>query len=256
VHQTVFCARSFEWACGTHCNIEIFSDGTLQPEHAELFRRAFRGVLIHDDRTTAARLDQVLPRARFPLLRVMRDRTPLVRKIVDLHAGLRGPSLTLDSDMLLFRPPTVLMDWMAHPRQEYYMSQGADALVTDRRSLEEIFGAVLSPGVNSGIVAIDDDAIDWDDLERTAAALTEEQRRHLWAEQTLIAYHVSRRGARPLPTADYRLCNSRADLTGALPVLRHYVHKAKAAYAASEWRMWLNLSSTMASASRPKGRPA
>ena len=248
VHQTIFCARSFEWACSSHFDIEIFSDGTLRSEHLEMIRRTLPRVVVQDERLIAGRLEQHLPRARFPLLRAMRDRTPLMRKVVDLHAGLHGPSLSLDSDMLFFRPPLALMEWLAHPRQEYFMSQESDALVADRQSLGKVLGAALLPGVNSGILAIDDDAIDWDDLERAAAALNEDQRRHLWAEQTLIAYHLTRRDARPLPIADYRLCNSRADFTGELPVLRHYVHKAKAVYAAGEWRRWLNLSASLATA--------
>jgi hypothetical protein len=247
-HQTVFCARSFEWACGTHCRIEIFTDGSLRSEHAELMRRAFPCVVVHDDRATRDRLEQHLPLSRFPRLRAMREHSPLMRKVIDLHAGFRGPSLSLDSDMLFFRRPQALIDWMANPAHECYMSQSGDALAADRMSLEKTLGITLLPGVNSGIVAIHDDAVDWDDLERAAAALTEDHRRHWWAEQTLIAYHVSRRNARPLPVADYRLCNSRADLIGPLPVLRHYVHKAKAPYAAAEWRAWLKISATSGSA--------
>lgn len=248
-HQTVFCARSFEWACGTHVLIEIFSDGTLRSEHDALIHRVLPHAVVHADEATAARLERQLPPDRFPRLRAMRDHCPLMRKVLDLHVGFRGPSLSLDSDMLFFRLPGALLDWMVDPRENLYMHQEGDALVGDRASLGQALGVALFPGVNSGIVALNDAAIDWDDLERAAAALTGEQRRHLWAEQTLLAYQVSRQGARPLARTDYRLCHSRADLTGALPVLRHYVHKAKDCYLADEWSRWLRVSSAGSSAS-------
>jgi len=241
-HQTIFCARSFEWACGTHVPLEIFTDGTLGPAEAAALRRALPRASIADEAATLARLDRVLPAAHFPVLRAMRAGQPLMRKLLDAHAGLAGPALYLDSDMLFFGTPNVLRDWLRNPDGEFFMQQQGDALVSPRDELEPVLGQALLPGVNSGIVAVQNDGFDWPALEVAAARLTGSQRNHLWAEQTLFAWHLSRRHATPLSTSDYCLCFDRHDVARDRPVLRHYVHKAKALYAAREWRLWLELS--------------
>ncbi len=238
VHQTIYCARSFEWACGTHVRIEIFGDGTLQPEHAALLRRSLPGAMVIDEADTVRRLDRLLPAVQFPTLRRMRDHHPLMRKLLDLHAGFPGPSLYLDSDMLFFHPPVILREWLRRPHGALYMEQEGNALVGDPAHLGALFGATLAAGVNTGIVAVDDREFDWTELEQAASRLGRSEQDHIWAEQTLTALHLSRHGARPLPQSEYRLCHSRADLRGEPPALRHYVHKSKALYAASEWLLW------------------
>lgn len=246
IHQTIFCARSFEWACGTHVRLEIFGDGTLTPAHVAALRHALPQATVADERETQTRLDQALPQERFSVLRNLRERQPLMRKLLDLHAGLAGPSLYLDSDMLFFRPPVGLREWLRAPIGECFMQQAGDALVAPRDQLEALFGHALLPGVNSGILALDDGGFDWPALEAAAACLTESVRVHQWTEQTLFAVHLSRRRAGPLSPVDYVLCNSREDFGPVLPPLRHYVHKAKSLYAANEWRVWLERSRTPA----------
>lgn len=242
IHQTLFCARSFEWACGRHVRLEIHGDGTLDEAQATLLRRALPHVTVVAAADTEARLDRVLPAARFPLLRTLRHQNVLMRKLVDLHAGTTGASLYLDSDMLFFRPPIVLRDWLARPTGEWFMHQAEDALVGERAQLERTLGGPLVAGANSGILALHEDGFDWPALEAAAGRLSAAARNHQWLEQTLFAWHLGRRRAQPLPDSDYRLCYGRESFGGATPALRHYVHKAKALYAAREWRAWLELS--------------
>jgi hypothetical protein len=242
IHQTIFCARSFEWACGTHARVEIFNDGTLSADDTIALKRALPHAAVIDEAATVVRLDRVLPVKHFPTLRGMRASQPLMRKLLDLHAGFTGPSLYLDSDMLFFGPPVALRDWLAAPTRELFMQQHGDALVSDRHQLGSKLGQELLSGVNSGILAIDDGAFDWPALEQAAAQMRETERAHKWAEQTLFAWHLSRRRATPLSRTDYFLCHSRADLDADPPPLRHYVHKSKALYAAREWRLWLDRS--------------
>jgi hypothetical protein len=244
VHQTIFCARSFEWACDTHVRLEIFDDGTLGPADLAALHRALPHAGIIRESAAVARLDRVLSEQRFPVLRHMRAGQPLMRKLLDLHAGLAGPALYLDSDMLFFGRPAVLRDWLKTPHGDLFMQQHGDALVGDRAELARTFGIPLLEGVNSGIIAVDGRDFDWPGLEAAATLLTATQRSHKWAEQTLFAWLLSRRQATPLSRADYFLCHQRADLGPTPPPLRHYVHKSKVNYVAGEWRRWLELSRT------------
>lgn len=242
IHQTLFCARSFEWACGSHFNFEIYGDGTLSDQAAAQIRQVLPGATIPSQKEITERLDRALPISQFPLLRSMRDSHPLMRKLLDLHAGLQGPALYLDSDMLFFAPPNLLLNWLRQPTDEYYMHQIGDALVNERDGLSQRIGIPLHAGVNSGILALHDEGFDWPLLERAAAVMTAEERNHKWAEQTLFAVHVSHRQAASLSRDEYFLCHGRESFAGPIPPLRHYIHKSKSIYTGSEWRRWLDLS--------------
>lgn len=236
-HQTAFCARSLERAAGRAFRFEFFDDGSLAGEPAARLLRAFPSARVVTAAESDADLDRHLPAARFPALRFARSRSPLMRKLLDLRAGRSGPSLYLDSDMLFFSRPRALLAWLDAPSAPLFMQEAkGSAYVDSRETLERDLGRPLPAGVNSGIVALDDGAIDWPALERAAATLGENRLAHKWAEQTLFAWLLSGLSGLPLDPALYRVCSSRADLAGEPPVLRHYVHKSKMPYLAGEWR--------------------
>lgn len=239
IHQTIFCAHSFQLACGTRVRLEFYDDGTLCNNDREVLQRNFPDSQIPTISQIEEKLDRYLPRNRFPLLRSMRDQIFMVRKLLDVHIGHTTPSLYLDSDMLFFRRPDHLLEWIQHPEGELFMHQGGDSLVSPRTELSARTGCNLAPSLNAGLLAIDDGKLDWDFLEAMAGQFTPAERAHIWAEQTLFAFHLGRRPAQPLPREDYVLCHDGSDLKRPFPVLRHYVHKAKYGYVAYEWRRWL-----------------
>lgn len=235
-HQSAFCARSLELAAGHGFRFEFFDDGSLAPAQSAGLLRLFPGARVVPAAESLAAVDHLLPASRFPALRFAREKSPLMRKLLDLRAASAGPSLYLDSDMLFFHPPAALLAWLRAPAGELHMAEAnGSAYVDTPETLERLFGRALPRGVNSGILALDDSSLDWPALERSAAALGETRLAHKWAEQTLFAHLLARPSARPLDPAAYRVCNSRADLGGTPPVLRHYVHKSKAPYVAGEW---------------------
>jgi hypothetical protein len=237
-HQTAFCARSLTRACDTELRFEFFDDGSLRPADIALLTGLFPSARIVPEEDCVMRLNRHLPESDYPTLRTMRAFSPLTRKLLDLRAGLSGPSLYLDSDMLFFAPPRELIEWLRSPTGAIYMREPGEggAYVDALPVLEEQLGDRIAPGVNTGIVALDDARIDWKTLERWAAQLSEAQRRHMWAEQTLMARQLTSLNARALSCDDYQVCTSRRDLTRTRPVMRHYVHKAKMPYVAGEWR--------------------
>ncbi|HTJ78569.1 MAG TPA: hypothetical protein VL357_06195 [Rariglobus sp.] len=241
-HQTAYCAQSLLWSCETRLRCEFFDDGSLRPVDTENLLRLFPKSRVITAGESEARLDLQLPRTTFPLLRAMRDRSPLMRKLLDLRAGLSGPNLYLDSDMLFFSQPTRLLAWLRNPKGELYMNEpghdgayvAAPGLIENQLELPHS----LPLGVNTGIVAMDDSSLDWRDMERCAGLFTEEQRFHPWAEQTLTACHFSRSKAAALSAIDYRVCASRSDIVNPPPMLRHYVYKSKMPYLQNEWLKW------------------
>jgi hypothetical protein len=236
-HQTAFCARSLCITAGFVPTIQFFDDGSLLPEQAERLGNLFPGSSIIPATESFAALERHLPASRFPSLRFAREHSPLMRKLLDMRAGRAGPSLYLDSDMLFFAPPSELIAWLRSPHGELFMNEtGPGAYVDAPETLARELGRNLPPGVNTGILALDDSDLDWAALEHTAASLGKNRLVHKWAEQTLFAWFFTRPSAHALDPSAYRVCQSRTALTGPLPTMRHYVYKSKMPYLAGEWR--------------------
>jgi hypothetical protein len=120
-YQTCFCAHSMQQHSPVNLRPVIYDDGSLQTgQKAEILRIFPLGKIVGLD-AIETRLDQVLPKAEFPYLRSHRLRQPLIRKLIDFHAGESGWKLFLDSDMLFFRTPQFLLDWLAAPQAPCYM---------------------------------------------------------------------------------------------------------------------------------------
>jgi len=236
-HLTLFCARSLVVVAGFMPRFEFFDDGSLTRSQSALLLQHFPTARVVSTTEALDQLDRCLPRAEFPTLRKARDHSFFMCKLLDLRVGFSGPSLYLDSDMLFFAPPTELLAWLRSPVGELHMSApGSNPYVDTVEVLNRDLGLSLPRGLNAGILALDDSTIDWHALERAASLLGPIRIAHKWAEQTLSAWLLARPSAHALDPATYRVCASRADLTGDRPVLRHYVHKAKHPYVASEWK--------------------
>jgi hypothetical protein len=110
-YQTAFCAWTLAKHSGRELSLNLVDDGTLEARHVEGLRRLFpAGVTLHKD-DVRARLDELLPLARFPVLRQRWLDYVNIRKLTDIHLGSAGVKLVLDSDMLFFRRPAALLEW-------------------------------------------------------------------------------------------------------------------------------------------------
>jgi hypothetical protein len=110
-YQTAFCAWTLAKQSGRELSLNLVDDGTLEARHVEGLRRLFPdGVTLRKD-DVRARFDELLPLARFPVLRQRWLDYVNIRKLTDIHLGSTGVKLVLDSDMLFFRRPAALLEW-------------------------------------------------------------------------------------------------------------------------------------------------
>ena len=114
-YQTLFCAWSLQANASVRIIPVIYDDGTLQADHIEYIKRAIPWTHVVRLSEIERKLDRYLPKARFPELRARRLTYPHLRKLTDIHCWRRGWNLVLDSDMLFFREPRFLLDWLAAP---------------------------------------------------------------------------------------------------------------------------------------------
>ncbi len=239
VHQTLFCAHSL----ARHAippALEFISDGSLRRED----EFALPGVSVRRGEAVEAAVAAALPPARFPELSALRRSFVLLRKLTDTMAGRSGYRLLLDSDMLFWLPPTELIARAAAGEPFFLADIGEEGYSASRAELNRRFGVEVAPGVNSGLVGLFADRIDWDLLERACGFLRSGPGDQRLLEQTLWAIALGAQSARPLDAANYRVVIDPPACAAAIradppPVLLHYAWRARLVYEASEWRRYL-----------------
>ncbi|HTQ30163.1 MAG TPA: hypothetical protein VMI53_03045 [Opitutaceae bacterium] len=241
-HQTLFCAHSFA-RCGGAGNFHFISDGTLDDRTAAMLRKIFPSARIVGHAESDEKLAAVLPPAHFPTLQGHRRRFVLLRKLTDSLAGERGYRLFLDSDMIFWRRPEELLRRLAQTGPLYMADIGEEGYTLPRATLTERLGLAPAPAVNSGLVAVRAEDVDWDLLERACALLLAEGRDQRLLEQTLWAVVLGAQDAHRLPAGDYRVvidppaCG--AAVAAGRPALLHYAWHARLPYLAEEWQQYL-----------------
>jgi hypothetical protein len=246
--QTLFCAHSFVQQSGLGAEFCFVSDGTMDDEIARQLTRLFPAAHVLDHAKLDEKLFTALPPARFPTLHAHRRRFVLLRKLTDTLAGEHGYRLFLDSDMIFWRRPDEMLARLARAEPLYMADLGDDGYTLPRSMLQEKLGITAAPGVNSGVVAVHPEQVDWDLLERACAFLLSEGGDQRLLEQTLWAIVLGAQNGRPLPASDYRLVIEppacREAIAAGRPALLHYAWHARLHYAASEWQYYLNSSAT------------
>ena len=150
-------------------------------------------------------LDRHLPEARFPELRARRLNYPHLRKLTDIHCWRRGWTLVLDFDMLFFREPRFLLDWLAAPATACHMLDAMPAYGYSTHLMEELAGHPIPPLVNVGFCGLRSDAIDWDELERWCKELVAREGMSYFLEQAITAMLVAGKPRAEASAVDYRV---------------------------------------------------
>ncbi|MFA6286228.1 MAG: glycosyl transferase family 2 [Opitutaceae bacterium] len=237
-YQTAFCLHSFARHAGIAVRAEIYDDGSLGEEHRAGLRRLGLPVVFHDASVLLARLDRLLPSDRYPVLRERWINYPNIRKLIDVHLGSTGWKLVIDSDLLFFRRPDVLLSWLAAPDRPLHAVDCAESYGYSRPLLEKLAGAPIPPLVNVGLCGLRSDSLDWDQLERWCAELHAKESTSYYLEQALVAMLVAREpgGCVIAPKNDYVTLPAPAEITAPTAVMHHYVDTAKRGYFQEAWR--------------------
>src|SRR5690606_23457654 len=152
--ETDFCFWMLCRVSADPLRMVIHDDGTFPEEELAHFRRIFPNVLFHSIKSIESRLDEHLPADRYPTLREWRVRQPLLRKLTDLHAGTTGWKMLLDSDMIFFRRPEYLLEWMRGDKKPLYMVDVKNAYGFSHRLRHGIVQKPIHDKINIGIFGL------------------------------------------------------------------------------------------------------
>jgi len=236
-YQSAFCMHTMILQSKRPFRPVFYDDGTLEEEHREELQRLFPKGRVMSTRETEEHLFRVLPPDRYPTLYGQRANLPLMRKLMDIHAGQTGWRLFLDSDMLFFRRPDFLLDWLDNPDRFIHMVDATVCYGHPVEFLEKLAGKPVPQPVNTGITGMRSDLIDWDQVEHWMRALLDRAGSHYLQEQALTALIFSQvEDWQAVPRHDYLVLPGEDEGLNPKAVLHHYVHDSKKYYFGPRWR--------------------
>jgi hypothetical protein len=235
-YQTCFCAYSLVVRSGIYLRPVVYDDGSLTPANVAAIRRIFPDAEIITAAATEAKLDQYLPSSRFPTLRSRRLAYFNLRKLTDIHVNAQGWKLVLDSDMLFFRPPEFILNWLASPQQPCYMVDVKTAYGYSDQLMSRLAGVTIPDKINVGICGLQSESIDWDELEYWCKTMIETEGSHYYQEQAIAAMLMARQPSAIAPAEDYILMPSQIEVQQPKGVMHHYVADSKPWYFRYGWQ--------------------
>ncbi len=235
-YQTAFCLWTLARHSGRPLKPVIYDDGSLTGEFQAPLVRLFPATRFVDRSATVARLDEFLPAARYPALRERWLNYPNIRKLIDPHLGGTGWKLVLDSDLLFFRRPQILLDWLATPDRPLHAVDCETSYGYSRPLMNELADAPVADLVNVGLTGLNSSELDWERLEHWCATLIARERTSYYLEQALIAMLVADRPCAIAPAADYVTLPTRPEIRECRAVMHHYVANSKRWYFQENWR--------------------
>ncbi|PZO38691.1 MAG: glycosyl transferase [Pseudanabaena frigida] len=235
-YQTCFCAYSMSQQTNNILRPVIYDDGSLKKQHQEEIVRIFPNAKIILNSAIEEYIDRYLPQNKFPYLRERRLNYPHIRKITDIHIGSQGWKLVLDSDMLFFRTPHVLMDWLNNPSQPCHMVDVQTAYGYSLDLMTTLANSVIPERVNVGICGLKSEDIDWEKLEYWCKTMIEQQGTSYYQEQALVAMLIAGKSCVIVPAKEYIVMPSCAEVIQPKAVLHHYVADSKSWYFRYGWK--------------------
>lgn len=234
--QSAFCLWTFARHAGRPLAPVIHDDGTLESAHRDALVRLFPRIRFDGRRAIIARLDEYLPHARFPVLRTRADNFPLLHKLLDPHVGSRGWKLLIDSDLLFFHRPALLVDWLDRPGRPLRATDVVNAYGYPLELLAELAGRPVDERVNTGLLGLRSDAIDWERLEFWCRELQQRAGTHYYQEQAIVALLLAGQDCTVAPLNEYVTLPRPPEADDCRAVMHHYVSTSKRWYFQHNWR--------------------
>ncbi len=235
-YQTCFCAYSMAQHAKTNLRPVIYDDGSLEKKYQDEILRIFPDAKMILKQEIQERLEEYLPQSKFPYLRERRLNYPNMKKLTDIHAGLRGWKLVLDSDMIFFRSPTFLLDWLKSPQQSCHMVDVDSAYGYSDALMASLAQAEIPERLNVGICGLKSEDIDWAQLEFWCKTMIEREGTHYYQEQALTTMLMASKPCAVAPAEDYIVMPEREEVINPKGVLHHYVADSKPWYFRYGWK--------------------
>ncbi|MEB3280987.1 MAG: glycosyl transferase [Lyngbya sp.] len=239
-YQTCFCAYSMAKTAQVNLRPVIYDDGTLERKNIDEIQRLFPDSRIVNLKEIEECIEAHLPTVKFPYLRERRANYPNIRKLTDIHVGSKGWKLVLDSDMLFFRNPNFLIEWLKSPQIPCHMVDVETCYGYSNDLMTSLAQAEIAERLNVGICGLKSEEIDWEKLEFWCRTMIEKEGTHYYQEQAIIAMLMAGQACAVAPADEYIVMPNRQEVIAPKAVLHHYVSDSKPWYFRYGWQHILN----------------
>lgn len=235
--QTAFCLSSFQKATNAiQINAIFVDDGSIDGELTKRITARFP----HSEIMSASEIKQLLnkhlPESKFPSLRKRRLVYPHLRKLTDIHLLPGKWKLVLDSDMLFLSEPTELLTWLNNPRENIVMQDVETAYGYPEDLMQHLTGRKITDKINVGVVGLESDRIDWQELEKWLHELQRREGDHYYQEQALTTMLLSKMPHSFLDADKYKVLPDAIEIETPKATLHHYVAASKTDYFTRMWQ--------------------
>jgi len=236
-YQTCFCAYSMsQYAGNVNLRPVIYDDGSLEKRHQDKILDLFPNAKIVLKPEIEEYIDKYLPESKFPYLRERRLNYPNIRKLTDIHVNSQGWKLVLDSDMLFFRVPDVLLNWLKSPQEPCYMVDVETSYGYTNKLMTSLSQAEIADRINVGICGLKSEDIDWEQLEYWCKTMIEQEGKSYFQEQALIAMLMAGKPCTVVSADDYIVMPEESEEIEPKAILHHYVADSKPWYFRYGWK--------------------
>ena len=236
-YQTCFCAYSMsQYIHDFRLRPVIYDDGSLEKQYQDEIVRIFPNAKLILKPEIDEYIDKYLPENKFPYLRERRLNYPNMRKLTDIHVNSQGWKLVLDSDMLFFRTPELLLNWLKCPQNLCHMIDVETSYGYSPDLMTSLAQAEIPERVNVGICGLKSDDIDWEQLEYWCKTMIEKEGTHYFQEQALVAMLMAGKSCTVAPASEYIVMPERDEVIAPKAVLHHYVEDSKSWYFRYGWK--------------------
>ncbi len=213
--------RSLEFHSGFSWAPVIHDDGTLTNKDVSEIQGNFPDARVIRRPEADATLHDAL--GGYPHCRDNRIRHPWFLKVFDTrHFAPHDRYIVIDSDIVFFRKPDFVLDWMRNrPEEFWFMEDTKEKYSSDRAGIEAAMGFPLWERVNSGLDLMVRPAVDLALAEKFLTLCAPMAREFHFLEQTFFAVAGSRWGKGGKLPREYEI--SWTNLRRSAAVCRHYV---------------------------------
>lgn len=236
-YQTAFCAWSF--ALHSDCRIRpiIIDDGTLKDSHIDYLKKIFPDLAVHDADTCTAQRESLLALDKYPFINRVIKKQLLFRKLTDVFCGSSKKRLFLDSDMLFYRRPAQIEEFMLTKSSYLVQSDCWESYGYSRSLCEQLTGGARLPkAINIGVLGMSGSIIDWDRVEYWLSQMISLEGWKYNITQCTAAMILAGSGVEALPASLYEVLPSYPKKPRPLRVMEHYVSDSKPYYFQKAWR--------------------
>ncbi|WP_426328047.1 hypothetical protein [Pedobacter sp. R-06] len=236
IYQTLFCAFSLCKTSEEKFQFILIDDGSFTPKIIKKIYQRMPGVKIITSKEVDQNLQRVLPIERFPYLHHKREVYPHIRKLTDVHSlPERGFKLVLDSDMLFWKNPTEITDWLKKPIGSIHMLDCVESYGYPKESMSQLCRCKIPDLVNVGVLGLDSAIINWVEIEKWSKNL-EKNGASYFLEQALSAMLIAKEKRIALNNNEYVVNPNPSERNIDSVKLCHYVDLSKKQYLNSEWK--------------------